>query len=198
MGLIQFFRSWRDARLLKLHYHLRNVAEREMNREIQYRISRLKSCGKGVVIRGPIHFTGEKSTEIGNNVHIGSNAFIRADGGLSIGDNTVISRNLLLYTTNHRYDGERLPYDKEYVAKPVRIGRNVWIGMNVCIAPGTIIGDGAIVGMGTTVAGEVPPLAIIASQKWRIIGERDSAHYNRLDQNRQYSDPFGNPLDFDD
>ena len=129
--------------------------------------------------------------EVGNNVHFGDNAFIRAEGGLTIGDNTHISRNLVLYTINHQAEGARIPYDEQLVAKPVTIGRNVWIGMNVCIAPGTTIGDGAIVGIGTVVFGDVPPLSIIGSPPWSIIGQRDEARYKRLDREQAYGGPDG-------
>ena len=114
-------------------------------------VSRFNHRGDHLSIQWPIRMSGAENANIGNNVHIGNNAFIRADGGLTIGDNTRISRNLVLYTVNHRYTGDLLPFDAHSIRKPVTIGRNVWIGMNVCITPGTTIGDGAVVGMGTTV-----------------------------------------------
>ena len=46
--------------------------------------------------------------------------------------------------------------------------------------PGAIIGEGAVVGAGTVVSGEVPPMQIIAGQKWRTIGERDPTHYRSI------------------
>ena len=141
--------------------------------------SKLKRCGRRVCFYGDIRFTGPKQAELGDNVHIGENAFIRAEGGLVIGNHTHISRNLLLYTISHRTDGERLPYDEGWVERPVHIGANVWIGMNVSIAPGTRIGDGAIIGLGTTVAGEVPPMAAVVGAKWRMVGERDAAQSGR-------------------
>lgn len=159
-------------------------------------LRRAKSCGPGTRIWGRASISGIQNVNLGKNVHIGAGAFIRAEGGLSIGDNTHISRNLLLYTVNHSYEGTRLPYDESVIHKEVRIGRNVWIGMNVCIAPGTEVGDGAIVGMGTVVTGFVPPLAIIGGQKWRIIGRRDSGRYEELENNRSYGGPSG--VRFDD
>ncbi|HEX9091912.1 MAG TPA: acyltransferase, partial [Anaerolineales bacterium] len=91
------------------------------------------SCGTGVRLHGPFHVTAPRNLHIGNNVHINSNAFLRAEGGISIGDHTHISRNLTVYSMNHNYTGELLPYDSTSVWKPVKIGRNVWIGMNVSI-----------------------------------------------------------------
>jgi acetyltransferase-like isoleucine patch superfamily enzyme len=159
----------------------------------KHHLAKIRSKGKGVGIWGSATISGHDHIVLGNNVHIGDKAYIKAGGGLTIGDNTHISRNLVLYTQNHRYDGGRIPYDETSVLKSVVIGRNVWIGMNVCITPGTKIGDGAIVGMGTVVSGVVPPMAIIGSQKWRTLAQRDEAHYNDLDKNGAYAGPNGWP-----
>ena len=51
-----------------------------------------KSCGYGSKIWGSAIITGIEQVEIGDNVHIGDGAFIRAEGGLIIGDNTHISQ----------------------------------------------------------------------------------------------------------
>ncbi|HEX9998177.1 MAG TPA: acyltransferase [Abditibacterium sp.] len=177
-----------------LHVWLQEVAENERERTQVAMLRNLKACGKGTKVSLSARIRGESKVELGENVHIGEGAFIAGEGGLFIGDNTHISRNLLLYTANHDYNGARLPYDNKNIHKPVHIGRNVWIGMNVCIAPGTVIGDGAIIGMGTTVSGEVPPLAIIGSQKWRMIGQRDLDHYQQLDERKAYSGKNGRAL----
>ena len=171
------YRLWRIVR------KLREALASSINRRIMLRLG---ACGKGVRLHGRIIIHCPKNVEIGDNVHIGDNAWIQGDGGLRIGDNCHISRNLTLYTINHRYEGTRLPYDNEFDIKPVVIGRNVWIGMNVCVAPGTTIGDGAIIGMGTVVSGEIPPMCIIGNQKWRVIGYRDKDKYETLDRNQLY------------
>lgn len=157
-------------------------------------LGELKAAGEGCRINGEIVVTGKYSVELGSNVHIGKNAFIRGEGGLKIGDNTHISRNLVLYTINHQSEGLRLPYDETQVEKPVVIGKNVWVGMNVCIAPGSTIGDGAIIGMGCVVFGEVPPLAIIGCQKWRVLGSRDEGHYERLESEKLYGGVSGRAI----
>lgn len=145
------------------------------------------SFGKGVRIYGRFRVTSPQNLYLGDNVHINDNAFIRAEGGLKIGDHTHISRNVVIYTMNHEYEGSRLPYDERKVLKSVEIGRNVWIGMNVAIVPGVVIGDGAIVGMGSVVTQDVLPLAIIGNQPARLLKERDSAHYEALDQAGEHS-----------
>jgi acetyltransferase-like isoleucine patch superfamily enzyme len=154
--------------------YLERMEQHYLNEKIQ---RSLKRIGAGCRFNGRIKIVGAESIVIGNNVHIGDGAFIRGNGGLTIGDNTHISRNLVLYTVNHDWTGQRLPYDDLQKAGPVLIEENVWIGMNVCITPGTQIGQGAIIGMGTTVSGVVEPMTIIVGDRNRNIGHRDEAHY---------------------
>jgi maltose O-acetyltransferase len=149
------------------------------------------SCGKGVRIYGRFQVSSPKNLHLGDNVHINSNAFIRAEGGLTIGDNSHISRNVVIYTMNHNYEGTKLPYDEGKVIKPVEISRNVWIGMNVSIVPGVKIGEGAIIGMGTTVSKDIPPLAIIGNIPTRIIKERNQEHYHMLEKAKAYGGMSG-------
>src|SRR5699024_10274161 len=131
---------------------------------------------------------------IKKNVHIGKNAFIRAEGGLFIGENTHISRNFVCYSVNNDNEGKRLPVDDNDVYKPVHIGKNVWIGINVVVAPGSHIGDGASVGAGCVVAGHVPDLSIIVNPKYRLLKKRDKAHYDRLVSEGSYAGVSGKPV----
>lgn len=151
----------------------------------------LKVVGEGVDFKGDAVVTTPKMMIAESNVHIGNNAYFHTDGGLYIGENTHISRNVTIYTTNHAWQGARLPYDEKMVDRPVIIGRNVWIGMNVSICPGARIGDGAVIGLGSVVAGEVPAGAVYVSEKGRVVGQRDPNHYRRLDDDRSYGGSGG-------
>lgn len=140
----------------------------------------LLNVGADLRINGEIKVTHPRAMVIGNNVHIGDNGYFYSRSGVTIGDNTHISRNLTLYTSSHQYQGQCLPYDSNFIDKPVIIGANVWIGMNVNILPGVSIGDGAIIGMGATIEKNVPKGAIVTSAEQRIIRYRDEIHYNLL------------------
>jgi maltose O-acetyltransferase len=184
-----------DRLILRVTTLAERIQTRSVSAKNRAHLGKLKSCGADVRLNGQAKITGHTSIVIERNVHIGAGAFIRGEGGLRIGENTHISRNLLLYTMNHQYEGTRLPYDESVEPRPVDIGRNVWVGMNVCIAPGTTIGDGAIIGMGTVVAGHVPPLAIVGSEKWRILGWRDEDRYRSLDEGGAYGGINGRKYD---
>ena len=129
-----------------------------------------------------MHFPN--NLRIGDYVRIGEGCFLFCKGGLDIGSNTQISRNVCIYTANHNTNGRMIPYDNSYIEKPVRIGKSVWIGMNVCITPGSKIEDGAIIGMGTTVSGYIPKGAIVVGTPCRIVGYRDMEEFiTKMNQN---------------
>ena len=179
----------------KLIFYVLNLSRRLITSYLYAKYSASsKSIGLGVKFNGICQIISPEELVIESNVHIGDNAFFSCGGGLFIGENTHISRNLVVYTVNHDYSGDRLPYDERQILKPVSIGRNAWIGMNVTVLPGTHIGEGAIIGAGSVVAGKVPPFSIYGAQIATKIGERDIEHYRRLDNSKAYGGPNGEPL----
>jgi maltose O-acetyltransferase len=159
----------------------------------QWFASRFAHCGPNLRLHYPCVITGPEYVDVGENVHINRNALFRAEGSLKIVNNVHIARNLVIYTINHNYLGNALPYDATMIKKPVIIERNVWIGINVTIVPGVTIGEGAIVGAGTTVSQDIPPLALVGSQPLRILKYRPKYHYEALDKEKRYGGPGGRP-----
>ncbi|HIB35968.1 DapH/DapD/GlmU-related protein [Mesonia sp.] len=136
-------------------------------------------------------FKDPRKIILGNNVHIGNNFYCAGAGGVTIGDNAHISRNVTIYSVNHNYEGNLLPYDLSTKYKPVFIGKNVWIGMNVSIVPGVKIGDGAIIGMGTIVNRNVEANEIVGTPKINHLKYRNNDHYNILNQNKMFGSKSG-------
>jgi len=159
-----------------------------------YYTNKIKKIGKCVRFNGVSHISGLENIEIGNNVHIGNNAWIRGEGGLYIGDNTHISRNLVLYTINHNYKGNLLPYDNTSINKKVIIEKNVWIGMNVVILPGSHIEEGCIIGAGAVVAGRIKKCSIYGASLGKVINKRDEKHYDYLNRNKKFGGTNGNKI----
>ena len=75
-------------------------------------------------------------------------------GGIYIGDGTLIGHCVTLATLNHEQDPE---HRADLLPKPIYIGKNVWIGANVTVTQGVTIGDGAIVAAGAVVTKDIPP-----------------------------------------
>ena len=107
-------------------------------------------------------------TDCGKNLKIGRNVFInfccqfQDQGGITIGDGTLVGPKTVIATLNHHQNPNKRA---NLIPKPVKIGKNVWIGANVTILPGVTIGEGAIIAAGAvvnknveanTIAGGVP------------------------------------------
>ena len=150
-----------------------------------------KQLGKDVHFNGISRITGLSAVTIEDNVHIGGGGFIKGEGGVFIGANTHISRNLTIYSRNHNYEGEALPYDNTFRDRPVHIGKNSWIGMNVTILPGAHIGDGAIIGAGAVVFGSIPAGTIMGAAAPKQIRTRDMDHYQHLENEGKYGGKGG-------
>ena len=141
---------------------------------IDFQKGKFKSLGDNVVFKAGGTIYHPENLTIGNHVRIGDNCFIMAIGGVTIGDGTIISRNVCIHSGNHSYKSHSLiPYDDTYDSKEISIGKAVWIGQNVNILPGVSIADGAIIGMGTTVSKNIGFGEIVVGKGQRILGERD-------------------------
>ena len=117
-------------------------------------------------------------TDCGKNLHIGKGVFFNAgchfqdQGGVWVGDGTLIGHAVIICTLNHGFEEERRG---DLIPSPVRIGARVWIGSGARILPGVTIGDGAIVAAGAVVTRDVAPRTIVAGVPARPIKTLDEA-----------------------
>lgn len=113
-------------------------------------------------------------TDCGKNINVGKNVFINSgckfqdQGGITIGDGTLIGHNVVLATLNHDMNPEKR---NNMIPKPIVIGKNVWIGSNATIIPGVTIGDGAVIGAGSVVTKNVPENTVVAGVPAKFVKE---------------------------
>ena len=111
-------------------------------------------------------------TECGINIKLGKNVFINSccqfqdQGGITIGDGSLIGHSAIITTLNHDF---AVAHRSSMHPAPVVIGKNVWLGARVTVVPGVTIGDGAIIGAGAVVTKDVPPKAVAAGVPARVI-----------------------------
>ncbi len=111
-------------------------------------------------------------TDCGKNIKIGKNVFINAccrfqdQGGIEIGDGSLIGHNTTIATLNHDFNPDKRA---NLHPSPVKIGKNVWIGSDCTILPGVEIGDGAVIGAGSIVTKNVPANSIAVGSPARVI-----------------------------
>ncbi len=162
-------------RLYYSHFHLR-----VLNLKGDYFASLIKDKGLDLRIHGAGRFTHPERIKIGDYCRIGNNAYFHSSGGIEIGDNVQISRNVTIYTANHNFKSTtHLPYDNTEIHGKVTIGNNVWIAMNVCILPDVTIGDNSIIGMGAIITKNIPANSIVVGNN-KIIGSRSIPENPRM------------------
>ena len=141
----------------------------------------IKNKGENVKVVGYSRFLNPENLVLGSNVRIGYGCFFYCKGGIEIRDNTIISRNVTIYSSNHDYQGDAIPYDNNYIHKPVKIGKGVWIGMGVMITPGVEIGDGAIIGMGAVISKNINAGEIVVGSEQKVVAKRDMGKFYKLE-----------------
>lgn len=112
------------------------------------------------------------NADFGRNITLGKRIFINAgckfqdQGGVAIGDDTLIGHNVVIATLNHDLAPGRRA---DMHPAPVAIGRNVWIGSNATILPGVSIGDDAVVAAASVVTRDVPAGAVVVGSPARVV-----------------------------
>ena len=116
------------------------------------------------------------TTDCGKNIHLEKNVFINSgcrfqdQGGIYIGENSLIGHNVVLATLNHDINPNTRA---DLFPKPIHIGKRVWIGSGSIVLPGVSIGDNSIVGANSVVTKDVPPNTIYAGNPAKFIKNID-------------------------
>ena len=125
-----------------------------------------KPVGEGFCLFQPFYTDYGQNITIGKDVFLNTSCHFQDQGGIIIGDGTLIGHNVVLATLDHELDPDRR---QNTVPAPIVIGRNVWIGANATVTPGVTIGDGAVVAAGAVVTKDVPPMTIVGGVPARVI-----------------------------
>jgi acetyltransferase-like isoleucine patch superfamily enzyme len=144
----------------------------------QYRnyrvLRRVKSHQNEIFVGGTTKLT--RNTILGKNPNF-NGMRILGHGEVRFGDNFHSGGECLIITSNHNYEGAKIPYDATYIVKKVFIGDNVWFGNRVIILGGVTIGEGAIIQAGAVVIKDIPPGGIAGGNPAKIFKYRDMDHY---------------------
>ena len=128
----------------------------------------LGKVGKKVWIAKNFNCDNGKNIFIGDNFTGNYNLTILDIREVYIGDNVMIGPNTLITTVGHPLSplGRR---QHLAVAKPVRIGNDVWIGGNVTVLPGVTIGNNVVIGAGAVVTKDIPDNCVAVGVPSRVI-----------------------------
>ena len=139
------------------------------------------SAGDNLMIHEGFRFRNIQKVKLGNNVTIGVNSYIQAGGLIEIGDNSILSPNVCIWTLHHDYENaETLIRNQKNRYQDVKIGNDVWIGTGALIKPGSVIGDGAVIKPGSVIDGnEIKPYSIISGNPAQIFKRRGTGFFNQ-------------------
>ena len=104
------------------------------------------------------------SCEIGDKVAIGSGCIITCREKITIGSETQLGPNVMIYDHDHEFRKNNLSENK-YRTAEIKIGKRVWIGANSVILKGVSIGDDAVIGAGTIVTKNIPEQTVFFEKK---------------------------------
>ena len=125
-----------------------------------------KPVGENFGLFPPFYTDFGKNITIGNDVFINAGCKFQDQGGIEIGDGSLIGHNVVLATLNHDLAPEKR---QQLHPAPIRIGRGVWIGANATITSGVTIGDNAVVAAGAVVNRDIPANTVVGGVPAKII-----------------------------
>lgn len=131
--------------------------------------------GKNVTFYPGVMLWGDGCIRIGNDVDIGKDTVIYAkapDGGVTIGDHTVIAASCYIIDSNHGTKSGILIQHQSMESQKIEIGQDVWIAAGCQIVKGASIGNGAVIGAGSVVNKHIPENAIAVGAPAKVVKYR--------------------------
>lgn len=114
----------------------------------------LESKGRNLQVSKSAHILYPNNIEVGNDVYVGYGAWINAQGGLLIGDETMIGPYVAISTGDHSRVGDSFRFG-EHKKRPVTIGKGAWLSAHVAVVAGVEIAAGTLVGAGGVVVASI-------------------------------------------
>jgi acetyltransferase-like isoleucine patch superfamily enzyme len=113
------------------------------------------------------------SIDIGPSVFVGPNVVIYGQGGVTIGEESLISMHCCILSSEHTVPGPgQIIRQQPDILLATRIGRDVWLGAGVKVLGGVTIGDGCVVGAGAVVTADLASYSIAVGVPAKVIGLR--------------------------
>ena len=112
---------------------------------------------------------------LGDNCYVNSGSMIYSGDGVSIGDNSLISPNVVIAATNHEFANSKtlIPLQGlKQTPTEIVIGKDVWIGSESIILNNTIIEDGCFFSTKSTILGSLRTNCVYTGYPLKIIGQR--------------------------
>lgn len=129
-------------------------------------------CGNAVTIRENALIYCPERVTLASGVYIGPRVTVMAQGGVEIGERTMVGPCVTILSVNHDFQKAMQGSGSVQRKRPVTIGSDCWIAGGAIILPGVKVGDRSVVSAGAVVTSDVPPNSIVAGIPARHIRER--------------------------
>ncbi len=139
----------------------------------------LGKVGKDAIIVPPFWCDYGYHITVGDSFYANHNTVIQDGASVDFGDNVFIGPNCCFTTAEHPIDPEQRKAGWE-IAKPIKVGNNVWIGAGSIVLAGATIGDNAVIGAGSVVTKDIPPNVVaygVPCKVARVITKEDKTRY---------------------
>lgn len=116
-----------------------------------------------ITIYNNVIFWGPGSISVGDNSAIGDNVIIYSSesGGVTIGNNSLVAANCYLIDSDHSYSKDKLVREQPLISKPIILEDDCWIGANSTVLRGVTIGEGAVIGANSLVNKDVSKFTVV-------------------------------------
>ncbi|CAA6826003.1 MAG: Colanic acid biosynthesis acetyltransferase WcaF (EC [uncultured Sulfurovum sp.] len=126
------------------------------------------NIGKNVIIRPSVSTQFPWKVSIGDNSWIGDDVVLYSLGEIEIGKNVCISQKSYLCAASHDYDKDDFPI----WSKKVTIEDECWLATDVYVAPGVTIGKGTVIGARSSVFKDLPSGKVCIGSPTQVIKDR--------------------------
>ncbi|NGM16542.1 acetyltransferase [Eggerthellaceae bacterium zg-893] len=133
------------------------------------------AIGPGSFIEPPFRCDYGAHISIGKNFYANFDCIMLDCAPITVGDNVMLGPRVVLCTATHPIDAATRRSGLE-MARPIRIGNDVWIGANAVVNPGVVIGDRTVIGSGSVVTRDVPSDVVAAGNPCRVIRKLDTGN----------------------
>lgn len=106
---------------------------------------------------------------IGDDSSIGDDALIYNLGPVTLGARATVSHRAHLCAGTHDYRDPALPL----LRLPISIGDDAWVCAQSLVGPGVAVGEGAVVGAGSVVMRDVPAWTVVAGNPAQPVKRRE-------------------------
>ncbi|AMB99950.1 maltose acetyltransferase [Aerococcus urinaehominis] len=130
----------------------------------------MPGLAEDVTILAPLYMDYGSLTQIGAGSFVNHNAYFMDGGTISLGRNCFIGPNCGFYTADHPLVAAERNQGLE-MARPIKLGDNVWLGADVTVLPGVTIGAGSVIGAKSVVTKDIPAGVLALGNPCRVVRE---------------------------